>query len=69
MVTNITFQAEAAESSHIFTFMDPFSTEVWRNIIITSVIVAIYVSLLNKLSPYDYHGEFMYIDYEEQLKL
>ena len=35
-------------------------------VVMTTIIVAVYVSILNKLSPYDYHGKFMYIDSETQ---
>ena len=51
-----------------FAFLDPFAGPVWQGILVTTVLVGIYVSVLNKLSPYDYHGEFVYLDNENQEK-
>ena len=51
-----------------FRFLEPFSGEVWVYVVLTSLVVAFYVSFLNKLSPYDYHGRFVYVDSETQEK-
>ncbi|CAH1789873.1 unnamed protein product [Owenia fusiformis] len=51
---------ERTEVPEPFKFLDPFSTEVYLYVILTTVFVSIYTSLLNKLSPYDHHGGFVY---------
>ncbi|CAH1789877.1 unnamed protein product [Owenia fusiformis] len=53
---------ELTEVPEPFKFLNPFSTEVYLYVILTTVLVSIYTSLLNKLSPYDHHGGFVYDD-------
>ena len=43
-----------------FKFLDPFSTELWMYILITALAVGVTVSVVNKLSPYDHHGEMVH---------
>ena len=62
-------QRVIADEERPFKFMDPFNGEVWRLILVSSILVGVYVSLLNKLSPYDHHGEFIYTDYVEEEKV
>jgi hypothetical protein len=56
------FQNEGEVSSRPFTFLDPLDTGVWTSILLTTFVVGVWVSLANKLSPNDYHGEFIYVD-------
>ncbi len=59
-------QVRKVEKPPPFRFLEPFNMEVWMYVIVTTFVVAFYISFLNKLSPYDYHGKFMYIDSETQ---
>ncbi len=43
-----------------FRFLEPFSSELWFYILVTTVLVGLMMSLCNKLSPNDYHGEFVH---------
>ncbi|CAH1789880.1 unnamed protein product [Owenia fusiformis] len=53
-------KADISEAPEPFRFLNPFSKDVYYYIILTTVLVSIYTSILNKLSPYDYHGGFVY---------
>ncbi len=60
------FQVPKTDKPRAFRFLDPFSAEVWIYVIATTFVTASCISLLNKLSPYDFHGKFMYNDNETQ---
>ncbi|ELU04582.1 hypothetical protein CAPTEDRAFT_127937, partial [Capitella teleta] len=53
-------KTETEASLRPFAFLDPLDNGVWTNILLTTVVVGVWVSLINKLSPNDYHGEFEY---------
>ena len=43
-----------------FRFIKPFTPEVWYAFLITLFVVATLVNIINKISPFDFHGHFVY---------
>lgn len=44
-----------------WSFLTPFTFELWYTIIGTSFVVAIMICVIDKLSPYGYHGESQWV--------
>ncbi|XP_064645712.1 glutamate receptor ionotropic, kainate 2-like isoform X2 [Lineus longissimus] len=61
----IAMKKDAIIEPGAFKFLEPFSWDVYLTIGIMTILVALFVSLLNKLSPYDYHGDFMQRDHDQ----
>ena len=43
-----------------WSFLTPLTNELWLLIIVTSFVVGTVITILDKLSPYGYHGESNY---------
>ncbi|CAD5116783.1 DgyrCDS5632 [Dimorphilus gyrociliatus] len=48
------------EAARPFKFLDPFTSELWLFIVVTALIIGIYLSLIDKLSPFARHGAFIH---------
>lgn len=54
-VTVLLKKKETSESNRVFAFTRPFTINVWISIIVSILIVALYLWLIGRFSPYDWY--------------
>lgn len=55
------------EVHSIFQFLKPFHENLWFAILITMAICGIAIALINRLSPYEYYGEYIMAPHDMEL--